>query len=128
MTRVDILPSAHRFGVDRDELAHVDHVSADVRGVLTGAGAAQGRLVAVGELTLGRVDLLGAGDEAAALLDAHSGEWEGYIPLVDAAGPYLPRFLLIVDRVVIAPWARGPRSGCTSRPARSAAGATTRWW
>jgi hypothetical protein len=52
-----------RFGVDRDELVHVDHVTADVRGLLTGAGAAHGRQVAVGELALRRVDLLGAGDE-----------------------------------------------------------------
>ena len=35
----------------------------------------------------------------------------GDIPLVDAAGPYLPRFLLIVDRVVIAPRARGHALG-----------------
>ena len=112
LTRVDItyrLPD--RFGVDRDELVHVDHITADVSGVLTGAGAAQRRHVAVGEFTFGRVDLLRAGDETAALLDAHSGEWEGYIPLVDAAGANLPRFLLILDRLVIAPWARGHALG-----------------
>jgi hypothetical protein len=95
-----------RFGADHHEVPHVDHVFADIRAVTAGAEGAAVERVALGELKLGRLDLWSAGADYDKVLDAHSGEWEGYIELVDAAGPDLPRFLLIVDRVVIAHWAR----------------------
>jgi hypothetical protein len=98
-----------RFRADHSEVPHVDHVFADIHGVIAGAEGAAVEHVALGELKLGRLDLWDA--DYAAVLDAHSGEWEGYIDLVDAAGPDLPRFLLIVDRVEIARWARGHAIG-----------------
>ncbi len=100
-----------RFDADHRALPHVDHVFADIRGVIAGPEGAALERVALGTLKLGRLDLWDAGADYANVLDAHSGEWEGYIELVDAAGPDLPRFLLIVDRVVIARWARGHAIG-----------------
>jgi hypothetical protein len=100
-----------RFDADHRALPHVDHVFADIHGVIAGPEGAPVERVALGALKLGRLDLWDAGADYADVLDAHSGEWEGYIDVVDAAGPDLPRFLLIVDRVMIARWARGHAIG-----------------
>ena len=64
------------------------------------------RRVALGHLTLARMDLWEVGDRYIDVLDAESTEWCGYVEIVDAAEDD-PRFLLIVDRVEIVPRARG---------------------
>jgi hypothetical protein len=62
--------------------------------------------VPLGSLTLARIDLWEVGDRYFDVLDAESSEWAAYIDIVEPAGDEL-RFLLIVDRVELVPWARG---------------------
>ncbi len=97
-----------RFGSDQrlgePNIARVQRVVGEIAGVLD--YEPERRVVSLGSVRLGRIDLYEVGDAYMEVLDAVSSEWTAYVDVVEAER-YVERFLLVVDLVEVAEWARG---------------------
>ena len=106
LSRIEITyRTSDRFGDDRlgdPNIAYVQHVYAEIEGW----NLEEDFRVALGHLSLARIDLWEVGDQFLDVLDAESTEWTSYFNVLESTDDD-PRFLLIFDRAEIVPWARG---------------------
>jgi hypothetical protein len=99
-----------RFGAHQHydpNYRYVQHIEGSVQARVFDPETEDEHFHDLGTISLARIDLWEAGDRLGDALDAQSGEWEAYLQAFDAYEHEHPSSLLIVDRVVLEPWARG---------------------